>query len=568
MLPERPNLDHFRKERGDSLYLRLSPYAWRILDNDRQCFYELGESISYSAFVDRILTHFYNYKTDLYTVESSVYHACKYRLPNSAPEDANWIALEKELIEKVKARTQYLHKKRPNNTANSTDPLNDLPDIHYTAGMFEFIGKPVTGKYNKVRDPRDPSKWEFIKAELSVKANKSKDQYLYNSFRDYLCALLEEYAGLPYSLRERIFFRDICEKIESAQKSNKGACEIHFTTQGGHSYKLKPYSTPILSDTLLPYNYLVGFSSPADPPESALAVNSFRLSMIRSIDDIVKLDLKQTTATEAESNAQIDRAIRLYGVAYLSAVYHPDSAWITSEVEFSPQGVSDLCRRLANRPQCERKPDSTSDSAPKETEVWLLTGYEWKLELYLMPFGADARVLRAWRVQNKFDTYKLSNPSYGPDVSAVDLKNKLAARHYQAFLTYCPETSQEMTYYPEASQEISLLSEVFSSLSSITPLPQDGYPVDAQKTRYDAFIEAMSSLPEVPQRENYPSEEDYVKASLDFWKIFCTKMVPFSETFEKLTSYRSKNGLSAIPDDLILRLALSPDDEDDEDDDE
>lgn len=554
---ERANLEDYLKKRGDSLYLRLSPYTWRILDNDRQCFYELGESISYSAFVERVLTHFYNYRTDLYTVESSVHHACKYRLPNSTPEDTNWIALEKELIKKVKARTQFLHKKRPNNTANSDDPLNDLPDIHYTAGMFEFIGKPVLSKYNKVRDPRDPAKWEFIKAELSVieKTTGSKPIYLYNDFRDYLCALLEEYAGLPYSLRERIFFRDICEEIESAQKLYQGACEIRFTTQDGRSYKLKPYSTPVLSDTLLPYNYLVGFSSPVDPPESALAVNSFRLSTIRSIDDIVKLDLKQTTATEAESNAQIDRALRLYGVSYLSAIYHPDSAWITAEVEFSPQGVSDLRRRLANRPKCERKPDGTSGSAPKGTEVWLLTGYEWKLELYLMPFGADARILHAWRVQNKFDTYKLSNPSYGPDVSAVDLKNKLAARHYQAFLAYYPEASQEVRFPPELS-------------TYLAPLPQDGYPVDAHRKRYDEFLDAMLSLPEVPQRKSYPSEEAYIKARFDFWKIFCTKMFPFSETFEKFATNQSQNGLPAIPDNLILKLALSPDDDSDEDDNE
>lgn len=554
---ERANLEDYLKKRGDSLYLRLSPYTWRILDNDRQCFYELGESISYSAFVERVLTHFYNYRTDLYTVESSVYHACKYRLPNSTPEDTNWIALEKELIKKVKARTQFLHKKRPNNTANSADPLNDLPDIHYTVGMFEFIGKPVLSKYNKVRDPRDPAKWEFIKAELSVieKTTGSKPIYLYNDFRDYLCALLEEYAGLPYSLRERIFFRDICEEIESAQKLYQGACEIRFTTQDGRSYKLKPYSTPVLSDTLLPYNYLVGFSSPVDPPESALAVNSFRLSTIRSIDDIVKLDLKQTTATEAESNAQIDRALRLYGVSYLSAIYHPDSAWITAEVEFSPQGVSDLRRRLTNRPQCERKPDGTSGSAPKGTEVWLLTGYEWKLELYLMPFGADARILHAWRVQNKFDTYKLSNPSYGPDVSAVDLKNKLAARHYQAFLAYYPEASQEVRFPPELS-------------TYLAPLPQDGYPVDAHRKRFDEFLDAMLSLPEVPQRKSYPSEEAYIKAGFDFWKIFCTKMFPFSETFEKFATNQSQNGLPAIPDNLILKLALSPDDDSDEDDNE
>lgn len=560
---ERDNLEHFLKKRGDSLYLRLSPYTWRILDNDRQCFYELGESISYSTFVERVLTHFYNYRTDLYTVESSVYHACKYRLPNSTPEDTNWIALEKELIKKVKARTQFLHKKRPNNTANSDDPLNDLPDIHYKVGMFEFIGKPVLSKYNKVRDPRDPAKWEFIKAELSVieKTTGSKPIYLYNDFRDYLCALLEEYAGLPYSLRERIFFRDICEEIESAQKLYQGACEIRFTTQDGRSYKLKPYSTPVLSDTLLPYNYLVGFSSPVDSPESALAVNSFRLSMIRSIDDIVKLDLKQTTATEAESNAQIDRALRLYGVAYLSAIYHPDSAWITAEVEFSPQGVSDLRRRLANRPQCERKPDctpgsaSTSSSAPNKTEVWLLTGYEWKLELYLMPFGADARILRAWRVQNDFDTYKLHNQSYSPYDAPVDLKNKLAARHYQAFLAYYPEASQEVRFPPELS-------------TYLAPLPQDGYPVDAQKRRYDAFVKVMSSLPEVPQRENYPSEEDYSKAAFDFWRIFCTKMFSFLDTFEKFATNQPKNSLPAIPNDLISRFVLSPNDDSDKDDNE
>ena len=283
--------------------------------------------------------------------------------------------------------------------------------------------------------------------------------------------------------------------------------------------------------------------------------------MIRSIDDIVKLDLKQTTATEAESNAQIDRALRLYGVAYLSAIYHPDSAWVTAEVEFSPQGVSDLRRRLANRPQCERKPDctpgsaSTSSSAPNKTEVWLLTGYEWKLELYLMPFGADARILRAWRVQNDFDTYKLHNQSYSPYDTPVDLKNKLAARHYQAFLAYYPEASQEVRFPPELS-------------TYLAPLPQDGYPVDAQKRRYDEFIDAILSLPKVPQRESYPSKEAYIKAKLDFWKIFCTKIFPFSETFEKFITPQPQNGLPAIPDNLILKLALSPDDDSDEDDNE
>ena len=519
------------------LYLRLSPAAWRVLDNDLVSYGGSSsgrkEKTNYSQMIGTILTNFAE------DAESSVSFYCDEHYPGR--EDMKEI-----VIRHAQERLNRVPRKQPKNVMDASEKKRCY--ISVGSAIDDFLDSTVAcleshttlpGTFEKDGEPLP------------------EERYLYKDFSAYLRALLEEYAELPYNQRERILFRDAYRAIEDGVyrcEKKSSSCLVYFKTRDGRPYCLQPYTTPFLSDPLLPYNYLVGFSHSGDE-KSFLGTNSFRLSSIDPRTVVVRPAPDVTVEMQKEAAAKIERAIRIYGVPYLSAAYHPENAWITAEVEFTPQGVFDLQRTFVNRPRCERKsPGGASETALPGSEVWLLTGYEWKLELYLLPFGADARVLGSWRVKNEFDDYQRQDADYGPDVSATDLKNKMAARHYQAF----------QQYYNIPPENIGLPREFFDALLDIFPLPRDGDPIDEYQERLDGFLKMFVSLPKPPKREDFTSEEDYMNAAKESMKTIVAKLFqqtrPFSEL--ALTEDQVKE---CIRDEFIDEMLLDDDDDDDTD---
>lgn len=500
----KPNTEECRWSRLDSdskLPLRLSAYAWRVLDNDRSCFYPLEKRVSNNRLVTDILNNFYNYTSDSYTVESSIDFACKNycgKLEQSARRAAR-AEMEERLIRKARQRMSRVPRKRPNNTSQADIPLDKIPYMNATSGILKFISTDET--------ERDAGKYNFITDESKVMLPQKTDTSVYKDFPTYLCTLLEEYAELPYTLRERVFFRQTCEAIEAGVNQYRGQCLINLQMQDGHQYQILPYSfsscgskeepntaypSPILSDALLPYNYLVGFIREGTDAFSMLFPASFRLSAIKP-DSIIVLPNKTSARQLRRYEAMLNKATRSVGIPYLSHASIEYSTLLYSPITvvalFTPQGALALHQNLVDRPHCE-----LVDAHPKKyadgCETWKFSGPKWQLERYLFAFGTDVHILKA------------------PE----DFTDALAARHLQAAMQVNPTISQFINTAFKTIQDDPRSSGLRQHISHLTRLQLKSIPRDGDPSgEDDARLKCLDSAYNDPMyRCWYPDLKDDV----------------------------------------------------------
>lgn len=502
----KPNTEECRWSRLDSdskLPLRLSAYAWRVLDNDRSCFYPMEKRVSNNRLVTDILNNFYNYTSDSYTVESSIDFACKNycgKLEQSARRAAR-AEMEERLIRKARQRMSRVPKKRPNSTSQADIPLDKIPYMNATSSILKFISVDKT--------ERDVGKYTFVTDESKVMLPRKNDTPVYKDFPTYLCILLEEYAELPYTLRERVFFRQTCEAIEAGINQYHGQCLINLQMQDGHQYQIIPYSfspyglktdpdttypSPILSDALLPYNYLVGFICEGTDAFSVLFPASFRLSAIKP-DSITVLPNKTSAKQLRRYEAVLNKATQLVGVPYLSPAYIESNVFnfilmtsaspITVVALFTLQGVLTLHQSPIDRPHCELV-DAHADGC----ETWKFSGPKWQLERYLFAFGTDVHILKA------------------PE----DFTDALAARHLQAAMQVNPTISQFINTAFKTIQDDPRSSGLRQHISHLTRLQLKSIPRDGDPSgEDDARLKCLDSAYNDPlYRCWYPDLKDDV----------------------------------------------------------
>lgn len=461
------------------LPLRLSAYAWRVLDNDRSCFYPLEKRVSNNRLVTDILNNFYNYTSGSYTVESSIDFACKNycgKLEQSARRSAR-SEMEERLIRKARLRMSRVPRKRPNSTSGADFPLDKIPYMNATSGILKFISTDET--------ERDAGKYNSVKNESNVmlpqkNGASESDTPVYKDFSSYLCTLLEEYAELPYTLRERVFFRQTCEAIEAGVNQYHGQCLINLQMQDGHQYQILPYSfssygskeepntaypSPILPDALLPYNYLVGFIREGTDAFSVLFPASFRLSAIKP-DSVTVLPNKTSAKQLRRYETMLNKATRSVGIPYLSPASIEYSALLYSPIMvtalFTPQGALALHQNLVNRPHCELV-DAHPEKFADGCEIWRFTGTQWQLERYLFMFGTDVHILKA------------------PE----DFTDALAARHLQAAMQVNPAISQFIRTAFKTMQDDPRSSGSRQHISLLTRLPLKSIPRDGDPSGDD-----------------------------------------------------------------------------------
>lgn len=484
------------------LHLRLSSYTRRVLDNDRSCFYSSEQNVSDSRLISDILERFYHYTSDFYTVESSISFACDTacgKLPPKVPHKAARNEMQNRLIRKARLRMQRFPPKPANQNTPGDDPRCQPLYINPSVSMLQFFGA--------AKKP-DPTKEAFAIRESQI--TDGENVPVYTSFRDYLCTLLEEYAELPYSLRERIFFRELCEKIEHGVKIHDGQCLINvfwkdlFSPSGngdeGRSgpYQVFPYSvsgaasysSPILSDALLPYNYLVGFIYQGDDSFSLLTPASFRLSQI---SDVQIIPHKTAPKDLQRYKTTLERATRWGGVAYLSAATAALGSRIKAQIRLTPQGVQTFRQTLIDRPLC-RLIDPHPENAPDGSETWELTGPQWQLERYLFPFGTEVCVLKP-----------------------QELVDALTARHLQAAIAQNPALRDSLNLASLLAKDRPKVHAVLPLMDQkLSPLPKDGDPSteeDRRMSEYDQIrcCNFASLTSEEDAGPWYPDIEDWAE---------------------------------------------------------
>jgi len=319
---------------GTKISLRLSGQTWNVLDNDAACFAGAQKPLSLSALIARLLPVLAP------EAEASVAWTCT--CSGLARNSTAWNHRYEELCRNVQARLDAPRRSRA---------------ISLNAGMCSFSQSSAAADAAGILLPG------------SKKA-------LYPVYAEYIAALLEEYAAKSYSAREQLFFRPICEVIRKAAAEGNS---LALTHQDGQRYRFWPRPAgALLTDTLLPYTYLVGFRVMEQADGKPRKYASLRLSEIREACPAAPSDLTKRELKELEN------AIEERGIPYLSGDH---AGWAL--VCFAKNDLDDFRKRLINRPVGHRctAAEALLPGLPPDAEVWMLEGTEWKLWIYLRTFG-------------------------------------------------------------------------------------------------------------------------------------------------------------------------------------
>lgn len=286
--------------------LRLSFRAYETVESDRYSM-AVSDELKYSGFINRIIESF----TDTFIKHHQ--------------------AQDKELIR------QYLKK------------------------------EPAKGRTSKKEQPIPYFRKNVI-AKLKANELEIKKDLYDGDERNFIRAVIETYARKPFDERERIYFKDIVNKIEH----NLGLGRLlKVTISDGRVFFVKPYA--IMTDKYSLNNYLVCYSA---RQELSLKYTpaSFRLSRIR---DIEVADVKKNALlTESEIN-HLKKAISDRSVQYLLG---------TTEkivVKFTEMGKIMFHHMVFQRPQPEKS----------EGLVYEFSCTLKQAEAYFFKFGADAKIL-------------------------------------------------------------------------------------------------------------------------------------------------------------------------------
>lgn len=202
--------------------------------------------------------------------------------------------------------------------------------------------------------------------------SKARDALTHDGLTDsetynFIADILEEYAGMNYSAREKIMLRD---KIGSIEKAIRKSLIINYESRGGNPKKMIPYR--IITEPDLQYNYLVGTVPGEDGTERIACARIFSMNGITITRTSVKTD-----------NARIEQYISGRNIAYL---------WGEEkdiEIGLTPKGENNFDLIIHNRPLCTGRDEESAGGY----RTYHFRCTEFQAEIYFRSFGCDAKVI-------------------------------------------------------------------------------------------------------------------------------------------------------------------------------
>lgn len=357
-------------------HLNLIPSAWAVIDNDRRDFSKNTEPLGLATLLNKIIL----------TCETN---------PELLPYP---VKLLDEKNEYIKANVRLLCEHAPD--PQIKDFKNDLAEQYEKNKREEIRKKSKKGESRKFRlsdavyDEIDQIKETDIRTRIFEKPGA------------YLKVLLEEYAKLPASERERIYFYECCETLQEIIK-NEQICTLCKAPKN-KSYLVKPYE--ITADTFLTHLYLscyfaVDSTNHPDAFKPTFRPVSFRISRISKkpkVSENVEVLLAPEEIKQWETDIETD--IKKKGIAFLS------SNFTTAKVKFTEKGLWKLQSQSYLRPI----------AIEKESElVYLIKATELQLEAYFLKFGKDVEILEPAKLRKGFARhYKNAAKRYSTDKSS------------------------------------------------------------------------------------------------------------------------------------------------------
>ena len=262
--------------------------------------------------------------------------------------------------------------------------------------------KELVNKY-AVRSNSDVN-WQItlskrVKELLTEDTLSSEEKYYNQKPGRYVRALLEEYATLPYFMREKIIFKPIMQNIEIAINCQYA---LKLTNQYGAHFFIKPHS--IKTDPLSMFHYLIGynidhpsFTSETTASDKYSQVAGFRISRLLSADIQYYTSGKLTN----NENETILKEIEAKGVQFLVGEKNIVQVWLSNE------GIKRFSTQTNLRPNLLRKDNN-------DEHIFYFDCTEVQILFYFFQFGCDAKIINPPEIKEIFmkkykEAYELYN---------------------------------------------------------------------------------------------------------------------------------------------------------------
>lgn len=192
-----------------------------------------------------------------------------------------------------------------------------------------------------------------------------EERYYKGKIGNYLKAIIEDYASKSFRERELIYFFDRVKTINTAIKEKRG---LALKTSGGTFFFIYPYK--IVSDQMLMYNYLIGYSQKEDEDiKRPITLRISRLSDIKLRGTNKSLKDEEIAALEDSANKK--------GVQFLGSEERD------VVVKLTENGKRRYINQLHLRPECIEI---------RNGDEYVFRCTPAQAEFYFVKFGKDALI--------------------------------------------------------------------------------------------------------------------------------------------------------------------------------
>lgn len=310
--------------------INLSSLAWSVMEMDKSVFDPEG---SLSGFLNRIITAFRD-KAEA-SVDTMIIERQRQLVAGGCPP-----AVAKRLVEEYRGRLQAKQEAYPQGDSM----------------MFRLNNHNFNILYEE-------------RAESTTYSAPSK----------YLKALLEEYARLSPSERERIYYNSMVEDVLQPAIDAGHFVEI---VANNRRFWVRPHS--IMADPFKSHLYLVGLARNVGKAADKESIASFRITRIAE----AKLRRQSGGRLTAEDKRQVERRLQQVGVQYLVGEQN------NILVRLTPNGRQNFLQRSYMRPT----------PGKVEGDIYHFTCSPIQIRNYFLSFGKDAEVLEPAFLRREFAT--------------------------------------------------------------------------------------------------------------------------------------------------------------------
>lgn len=222
----------------------------------------------------------------------------------------------------------------------------------------------------------------------------NSDECLEDTFYDtriglYLKCVIEEYTELPYFQRERVYFREFYDLVETAIQTER---LLKMTLPNGVKYYVYPYK--LAEDALSSRTYLTGYLVLSSDPDKNKKIASMRLPRVKNIQI-----LKQSGHLTKKNISDLENAIENRSVQFLLGEEEEIHVYLTDA------GIERYYTKMSLRPL------RIEEKSTEHEFVFYCTPLQ--AEYFFFQFGAEAKILKPDYLRQKFSAmYEAAAKAY------------------------------------------------------------------------------------------------------------------------------------------------------------